>query len=414
MMQDKLTDNLEFHPLANIFPMLPDDELIELSDDIKQRGLNNPIWLLDGKILDGRNRYRACILAGVIPAFKQFTGESPTAFVLSENLHRRHLNQSQKGVVALDAEKWLAIEAEKRMLSGVANPPPQIGEGDDDYDFHLTDDEERRDRTCGSCGEEFYGRPSEHSCDEKSKKKARRARESASQAAKLVGVSRNYVQDAKAIAQASPERLEAIRRGEKTITEVKRELKKEEVVKRLEEVAAREPDAPVGKFDVIVLDPPWPMQKIERDIAPEQVAFEYPTMTIGEIEDMKMASEFAAANCHVFMWTTQKFLPDSFRIFDRWGINYVLTMVWHKPGGFQPFGMPQYNCEFVIYGRIGTPQFIDQKAFFTCFNAPRGAHSEKPGEFYDVIRRVTAGRRLDIFNRRKIEGFIGWGKEVGK
>jgi len=209
--------------------------------------------------------------------------------------------------------------------------------------------------------------------------------------------------------EAGKQLLKQVRKGEITLAEARRQVKKAEVVAKLEDVSAREAKELAGQYDVIVMDPPWPMEKIERDVTPEQVAFEYPTMQEDELAAMQLP---AADDCHVWVWTTHKFLPMCLRLLEAWGLKYVCTFVWHKPGGFQSFGLPQYNCEFAVYARRGTPQFIDTKAFPVCFDAPRGKHSEKPEAFYDVVRRVTAGRRIDIFNRRDIAGLDVWGKEA--
>jgi N6-adenosine-specific RNA methylase IME4 len=153
------------------------------------------------------------------------------------------------------------------------------------------------------------------------------------------------------------------------------------------------------------------MEKIEREVRPNQIGFDYPTMNEAELSAMTLP---AADDCHLFCWTTHKHLPMALRLLDAWGFRYVLTMVWHKPGGFQPIGLPQYNCEFAVYGRKGSPKFVDTKAFNACFEAPRREHSRKPDEFYDVIRRVTGGSRIDMFSREDRAGFSSWGNEAGK
>lgn len=212
------------------------------------------------------------------------------------------------------------------------------------------------------------------------------------------------------------EQVEIVARGEREILEAAkrirsevREKRRSEIIARLNDVSAKEVKALSGEYDVIVIDPPWPMQKIERDVTPNQVAFEYPTMTEEQLAELQLP---AGDDCHMWLWTTHKYLPMALRLLDVWDFKYVCTFVWHKPGGFQPFDLPQYNCEFALYARKGSPSFIDTKAFPTCFEAPRGAHSEKPEEFYDMVRRVTAGVRIDIFNRRRIEGFDVWGNEA--
>jgi ParB-like chromosome segregation protein Spo0J len=89
-------DARAFHPLADIFPLLEGDEFEALVADIKANGLHEPIILLDDLILDGRNRYRACIAAGVEPSWRPFQGDDPAAYVVSMNVARRHLTAEQK------------------------------------------------------------------------------------------------------------------------------------------------------------------------------------------------------------------------------------------------------------------------------------------------------------------------------
>ena len=92
------------HPLAGIFPMMSSDEFVSLKTDIRANGLLEPIWLLDGQILDGRNRFKACQEVGVKPVFRDYEGDNPTAFIISLNLKRRHLSESQRAMVAAKLE----------------------------------------------------------------------------------------------------------------------------------------------------------------------------------------------------------------------------------------------------------------------------------------------------------------------
>ena len=89
---------------AEIFPMLDDDRLNELVRDIKDHGLLDAIVLYEGKILDGRCRYLACKVAGVEPRFEIYDGADALGFAVSRNLHRRHLNESQRAMVAARVE----------------------------------------------------------------------------------------------------------------------------------------------------------------------------------------------------------------------------------------------------------------------------------------------------------------------
>ncbi len=108
--------NRQFHEAADLFPLLQGAAFEELVADIRKNGLLEPI-LLDGegRILDGRNRYRACLAAGVEPQFEEWKGKGSLAeLALSLNLKRRHLGESQRALVAARLAKMMEAEANKR------------------------------------------------------------------------------------------------------------------------------------------------------------------------------------------------------------------------------------------------------------------------------------------------------------
>lgn len=96
----------QVHKLSHYFPMLPPGEFEQLKQSIAQFGLLEPITLLDGKILDGRNRYQACLELGIEPSFREYTPNehAPLDFVVAVNMRRRHLTDAQKAQIIIDVE----------------------------------------------------------------------------------------------------------------------------------------------------------------------------------------------------------------------------------------------------------------------------------------------------------------------
>ncbi|MCS7466543.1 hypothetical protein NZK35_07795 [Stieleria sp. ICT_E10.1] len=111
--------NYEIHSAANLVPMMDLDEMNDLEESISQDGLKEPIVMLDGKVLDGRNRLCACLNVGVEPKFNQLNSDDvpdPVEFVLIKNLIRRHLSKSQLSMIAAEIVKVEAILAKERQI----------------------------------------------------------------------------------------------------------------------------------------------------------------------------------------------------------------------------------------------------------------------------------------------------------
>ncbi len=355
-----------------------------LKSDLKTNGFDQkqPIYIFEGEILDGCNRFRACNELNIKPIIKEFFGSNIEAiqFVMRTN-KRRNLNSSQWAVIAVEAEeiiKSIQNDVEFQRRKKISETKTGMKYKENSFNNKLLDENPNKNSAHTKIAETF-------------------------------NTNRTYINEATKLKNEKPQVFEQVKRGEKTLTEVKREEIKEKQSAIFKKLKEREVLETVDTYDVIVIDPPWQMEKIEREVAPLQVGFDYPTMSIDEIKQFQLPS---SENCHLFLWITHKYLPQGFEILKNWNAKYVCTFVWHKNGGFQPFGLPQYNCEFILYARIGTPKFADLKSFMTCFNANRTIHSAKPDEFYSMIKRVTVGKRIDIFNRRKIDGFDTWGNQA--
>jgi len=387
-----LTD-YEFHPAADEFPMMDKERLDELIKDISINGQREPICLYQGKILDGRNRMLACQALGIAPKTRTLPEDiDPWSYVWSLNGERRDLTAAQRYLIWKAChEKSEAWQAEQRRIQEEANRKRSEAAKERERKEDGTLKASSEPTTCGRTGSRTSTRT------------GTKAKAAASK------TNRGTVERMDRLVKERPDLADKVKVGEIHEAAAIREMKREKIIKELESIKVKEAKALEGVFDVIVIDPPWPMKKIERDERPNQSEFDYPTMTEDELRELKIP---CANDCHVWLWTTHKFLPMAFRLLDHWGLKYVCTFVWHKPGGFQPFGLPQYNCEFALYARKGSPAFIDTRKFMVCFSAQRGKHSEKPDEFYQMIRLVTAGRRLDMFNRRKIDGFDTWGNQA--
>lgn len=383
---------------ANYIRPLSDEEFEKLKESIKLEGIRDPLVVWNGFLIDGYHRYK--IATELEIEFKTIEIDLPDKeavkeWIIKNQLGRRNLTSQEASYYRGKLYESKKRQGARTDLTSGQNVQKLSTAEEIGKQYGVDEKTIRRDAEFSKAVDKVA---------EKVGKEAKNAILSGQ-----INIPKKDVEKIIEIKEEAPEFIEPILKGEKTISKAVQETKRKKITEKLNDIETVEAKAVEGVFDVIVIDPPWPMEKIEREVAPNQVEFEYPTMTIEEIKELKIP---CADDCHVWLWTTQKYLPVAFQILQAWNLKYVCTFVWHKPGGFQPFELPQYNCEFALYAKKGNPKFVDFKDFKLCFDAPRGSHSEKPDFFYNLVRRVTAGRRLDMFNRRKIEGFETWGKEA--
>ena len=270
---------LTFHPAADIFPMMPESELAALADDIRANGLREPVWLYEGQILDGRNRYVACQLADVEPATREWMGADPVAFVVSMNLHRRHLNESQRGMSAARAATMQRGRPETNSPRGLFTQP---------------------------------------------------------EAASMLNVGLNTVKRARTVLdRGTPEMIQKVDDGSLTVTEAVKAMAATERAEQREALAASARDLPADarwhvevadirtyttsqRFDFIITDPPYPREYLEL----------YGVLA-------QRAHEWLEPGGSLLVMCGQSYLPDVLALMSP-HIRYHWTCAYLTPGGQAP------------------------------------------------------------------------------
>ena len=189
--------------------------------------------------------------------------------------------------------------------------------------------------------------------------------------------------------------------------EVLRRIKNKENTEKIEEQKEKLKEGlkePTGLFDVIVIDPPWPYGT-QYDSEFRRVGSFYPEMPIEEIKSIQLPS---AEDCILWLWTTHRFMRDSFSILDAWGFREVSILTWAK----NRIGIGHWlrsQTEFCIMAVKGKPK-VNLTNQSTILDADIGKHSEKPQEFYDLVNKLCIGRKMDYFcGVTKREGWDSYG-----
>lgn len=376
------TTQYEYHTYANIFPLIEGGQFDELKEDIKTHGLLQPVILYEGKILDGRNRYRACLAIGLEPRYEQYEGIDPLGYVISLNLKRRHMTKEQLAAVAVQNEALLSdLQARARerqkatqIKSGAA---PTVAQ------------------------------------------KVAEPKESLQQLAEVFQTNKQYVKEAKAVKERAPEAFAAVVKGDKGLRDAYQDLKKDErravIAAQIEQIK-EEGITPIdGKYEVIVIDPPWRYDDTEiPNYAPNgnRGTSPYPTMSMEEIRNIKIP---CSDNCVLWLWTTNYFMKDAFTLLKEWGFENKTILTWVK----NRYGTGKWlrsQTEHCILAIKGTPIYNRDAAASksTVLMADMREHSRKPDEFYALVEELCVGHRLDYFAREQRPGWSTYGNDTEK
>jgi N6-adenosine-specific RNA methylase IME4 len=372
-----MVERLEVHPIvAGIFPPIEGAAFDAFVADIKANKLQHPIVLYEDKILDGYNRHRACAAAKVEPMFTTYTGKDPLGYAISLNVRRRHLNESQRAMVA--ARLATLTHGGDRKSDQAAN-------------LHL-------DRAAAAKKLNVSERSIAHA-----------AKVQASATKQLIGAADQGKISVSIAAQIATHDAET---QDGVVKRVEAGTKPMEAF-RLQKHAKINADRirnPTGKYRIIYADPAWSYGNPQRATY-SQARDHYPTMKLEDICALPV-KDWAEDNAVLFLWVTSPILMESAQVIEAWGFKYKASFVWDKESPV----MGHYNGvahELLLICVRGSCQPDVRKLFNSVVREKRTGHSKKPTIFYDMIETLYPhGARLELFARTARPGWCAWGNQA--
>jgi N6-adenosine-specific RNA methylase IME4 len=396
------------HEYANLFPMMSDGELVALAEDIRTNGQRDAIVVHEVKLLDGRNRYAACLLAGVEPHMAWFEGDDPLGWVLSKNLHRRDLTASQRAMIAAELP-GLREAAARRQEASRVRAGEQVGavEREPSAPARKASEDAAAVMGVGSRLVEHANKVKRDGVPEL----AEAVKRGDLEATTASDIARAPAEEQKSIVELLKpregesedqrrEREKAVKKAAKDIAardKAVRDRKKHEArVEQLKKAGAAAPDLqgveikhckvaellatlPDGVVALTHADPPW---SYDRQVGNGTTDRHYDTSMLIEdiVADLVEAYRVAADDSYLLLWCTGPILPEWFEAArGKLPWRYVSKGSWHKTDGVGTGIHWRGDSEDLLLYAKGNPKPLETVS--NSWASPRQDHSEKPEEW---------------------------------
>jgi N6-adenosine-specific RNA methylase IME4 len=367
-------------PYLTLLPPLAEGDYNTLKADISERGLIVPIVIDEqNNIIDGHNRLRIAAELNLteIPfdIRVNLSEEEKQQLALDLNLHRRHLDKEQRAGFALQMKQQGMSYPQIAEKLGV--DPKTVW---NDVNRTLENSKVELPPTTGKDGKTRPATMPKTSVITRNQREANRAVKMLENAPELPGFAL-------------------------TITDLKREVKRQEKQDRIETVQAAE--LPLDTFHVLAVDPPWSYGR--QGDPTHRAANPYPQMTVEEICAFPVAT-LAHDDCVLWLWTTNAYMREAYQVADAWGfqVKTILTWVKDRMGTGDWLRGQTEHCLMAIKGR----PVVNLTNQTTVISGPLREHSRKPDEFFELVNTLCPGKKAELFAREAREGWTVYGNQL--